>query len=52
MPALTIRVPMSAKSLAKYPQDSILRDILYPPGASGAGFRAFGGSGAGMETDA
>ena len=43
---------MSAKSLAKYPQGSILKDILHPRGAAGAGIRAFGGCGAGMETDA
>ena len=28
---------MSAKSLAKYPQGGILRDILHPYGAAGMG---------------
>jgi hypothetical protein len=31
---------MSAKSLAKYPQGSILRDILHPLGTAGAGTSA------------
>ena len=34
------RDSMSAKSLAKYPQGSILRDIIHPPGAAGAGTSA------------
>jgi hypothetical protein len=44
---------MSAKSLAKYPQVSILRDILQPRDAAGTGASAPGRRrGPGMETDA
>ena len=40
-PGVVRRASMSAKSLAKYPQGSILRDIIHPPGPAGAGTFAF-----------
>jgi hypothetical protein len=44
---------MSAKSLAKYPQGSILRSILLPRGAAGVRLTPPGWRrGSGMETDA
>jgi hypothetical protein len=44
---------MSAKSLAKYPQGSILKDILHPHNAAGTGTDTRRrGWGPGMETDA